>query len=1311
MQGDGRGCFEWAQPDVAWPGWGGSARGSSAASAALPPATTPLTDPPPCPCSPAPSLPQEEGARLRLQIPDTVLLRFGTPVAWLYTDRSGHVRRQPQSRTTLEEAARHFARCAPEFETPFVAVARGQDGEPRLLQRAALASLVRLAGDPNRPPGAALPGAPAVLQAAVSARLDARYVAVYVNDGRTPTVAAYARRYSRRYVPARDPPPWDRSGPRGPDGRALGGTAAGSRADRVSLFDHGDRLASYYGSSAASVGAPPAGAAAGDGAQPGPDGGIVSPVAQPPQPLQGRGSNAAVFGLHGTSSLLPAEVAEAGGEGAGGADGALVGKPNAIDLPEGGSSEVDPGLRSALRRELQRVVRFVQRAHKATIKTLAAEFVRGPDDKPTMLCVLHAEWAAAPLPGSSSSGTAAAPGAADGTRGAEPWASSNLVEAADDDVTRGPGAGGVNPAFSSGASTGAVMRRRGSRRKGRDGLAGDDREGGDSNAWGDGAGGPGSAQTSSGSRFDQSPPARPPRPRAASPSTPSAWTVGGAAPGAYAGESSATGPAGAGSLSASPNRGGALGKAARAGAYGGSGQPPWLPGFARRGVDAWDAPVSELFQDPEVLEMLRQRRPQDLVVALEDCMDALAEARIAKEAAELAEREARDVLGEAKERMRAAEVQLEEERRARAAQAAEEAPKRHELATGAADARRALDEALRRETERELVRDAERKANVRALQDAQDRADVAVERARQADARAAEAERKAVEAERRLEDALSSSSDEEEEDDGEEEASPAEERLGGVANRHGDKTVLLTFETGEGEGGGEDGAGERDAAAACAAPEEPLEVSGRPPTDRTATFSKSTKLLKSKSKSRRRRRHRRRHRRTYYGDEDDDEDDEEGGWGSERSGSSGSSSGRSSRSSTPSSSSPAVGPTGEPTPGASSPGSPSGKRRPVPARRLAPSLRMVGALLAAEADPAGERYSVAKELSARERALRATFLHYCLRDGSFAERWPPALRPAGWVELVSDVWPQLGPKSRASQEQAALAVFAVVCERMVSKRRDRRRRPGAGGSLGLAAESKAEGADGEGPSAADKGFELLDAPAQDGPSPKTQPASVSFGIVPPPVETSRNPTSAKAQGPRASPTALPAAVPYATSSAALGAGSRIQQLLESKQAFPTAPAIVDADADPEATSAPLPVPLHIPPNARLTLPAFLAAVVLIAADLGRGWSIAHLAKGAQNPRNGRSSTSAKFGPKSGVETERGGGRSGMGSATSRGGATGAVTGGGGIPGATTQALDPRLSEYLSDRLRGTLDDLESRAGCARVSAPTTVPVKKGARGR
>ncbi|KAK2078295.1 hypothetical protein QBZ16_004164 [Prototheca wickerhamii] len=115
----------------------------------------------------------DQGIRLRLRIPDTVLFEGGIPVLWLYNDKAGVVRAHPPTQLKWAAIVKAFCEAAPEEHR--VAIRRAEDGSPDVLTRAeleglALATRGQAAG-------------PTSLQQHVQPLADLRFIATYNNDG------------------------------------------------------------------------------------------------------------------------------------------------------------------------------------------------------------------------------------------------------------------------------------------------------------------------------------------------------------------------------------------------------------------------------------------------------------------------------------------------------------------------------------------------------------------------------------------------------------------------------------------------------------------------------------------------------------------------------------------------------------------------------------------------------------------------------------------------------------------------------------------------------------------------------------------------------------------------------------------------------------------------------------------------------------------------------------------------------------------------------------------------------------------------
>ena len=308
--------------------------------------------------------------------------------------QEGHVVQRGATQASFADVRAHLVACALDGATgrcpPFVAIMRLADGTPKLLSRAALDALCdRLAaqleagerGDlqhtpavlqVQRPRSGWVPGMAAACSAAgdailCSARtspaltnlksaartvqayippfLDLRCVANYTNDGAETSCHTFQRRFSRRYLPYREPaqePPLEllAMGQGTPEGvQPEAGMPAGASSSAS---------AAPTGEDAACTAA--VGAAAGGGA----DGAVEE-----------------------------AEEVALG-------DGALADSERLLDRALG---PVDPSLKMAARKAAHSLVQYVQKAHLLTLRGLAAEFVRDAQGHLWLLGPLRCDWA------------------------------------------------------------------------------------------------------------------------------------------------------------------------------------------------------------------------------------------------------------------------------------------------------------------------------------------------------------------------------------------------------------------------------------------------------------------------------------------------------------------------------------------------------------------------------------------------------------------------------------------------------------------------------------------------------------------------------------------------------------------------------------------------------------------------------------------------------------------------------------------------------------------------------------------------------
>ncbi|GLI64110.1 hypothetical protein VaNZ11_007285 [Volvox africanus] len=149
----------------------------------------------------------DKGFKCKINIPDTVLFRYGQLSAWWATNKEGYIQRHASHNTTMEAIRRRFiqvAECDEANYSKYVAIIRSADGQPQLLRLQAFNQLTELLSDKleagntvSSPEVDSLQ----VLQAFVQPHNDLRYVTTYVAAGANNiTCHTFQRKYSRRYV-------------------------------------------------------------------------------------------------------------------------------------------------------------------------------------------------------------------------------------------------------------------------------------------------------------------------------------------------------------------------------------------------------------------------------------------------------------------------------------------------------------------------------------------------------------------------------------------------------------------------------------------------------------------------------------------------------------------------------------------------------------------------------------------------------------------------------------------------------------------------------------------------------------------------------------------------------------------------------------------------------------------------------------------------------------------------------------------------------------------------------------------------------
>jgi len=149
----------------------------------------------------------EKGIKCKVNIPDTVLFRFGQLSAWWGTTKEGYVQRHSSQSTSIEAIRKQFVHFAKEDEanySQFVAISRLGDGKPQLLRLTAFNQLCELLSDrleSGSQDNAPEIETPSMLQAFVQPYEDQRYITTYVNAGTSVTCHTFQRKFSKRYTP------------------------------------------------------------------------------------------------------------------------------------------------------------------------------------------------------------------------------------------------------------------------------------------------------------------------------------------------------------------------------------------------------------------------------------------------------------------------------------------------------------------------------------------------------------------------------------------------------------------------------------------------------------------------------------------------------------------------------------------------------------------------------------------------------------------------------------------------------------------------------------------------------------------------------------------------------------------------------------------------------------------------------------------------------------------------------------------------------------------------------------------------------
>eukprot|EP00193_Tetraselmis_chui_P001148 CAMPEP_0177751820 /NCGR_PEP_ID=MMETSP0491_2-20121128/587_1 /TAXON_ID=63592 /ORGANISM="Tetraselmis chuii, Strain PLY429" /LENGTH=705 /DNA_ID=CAMNT_0019266977 /DNA_START=104 /DNA_END=2221 /DNA_ORIENTATION=+ len=323
-----------------------------------------------------------KGLKLRITIPDTFIIRNGQLTAWFQTSDEGYVHRLSPQKLTPENVFKTLLRK--EMSDPnlnphrFVAIAHFSRHASRLLRREELDILLGEVDPPGTPPRALMDGSmpskdlPYCIQGYVPPIVDMRYVTTYtMEEGASCTT--FARRFSSRYTHAH--------------------TDSGSAYMEEDVPDLSPSQGPYRGSG---VGRPVSA--------------MVTSRAEAMSPQPARPHSSAGFApVTETGAYLDVDAAaqmqlnaqhefdsevqrrQASGDG----DNGEEVSPGGNGVSEGLRPvrlEVDHKARAEIRRLVQSIVSFVERAHGLRLVGMVAETTRCCDGSLLLLAIHATQW-------------------------------------------------------------------------------------------------------------------------------------------------------------------------------------------------------------------------------------------------------------------------------------------------------------------------------------------------------------------------------------------------------------------------------------------------------------------------------------------------------------------------------------------------------------------------------------------------------------------------------------------------------------------------------------------------------------------------------------------------------------------------------------------------------------------------------------------------------------------------------------------------------------------------------------------------------
>mmetsp|Transcript_10945 Transcript_10945/g.23598 ORF Transcript_10945/g.23598 Transcript_10945/m.23598 type:complete len:769 (-) Transcript_10945:646-2952(-) len=301
------------------------------------------------------------GLKLRLNIPDTAILRDGRIVGWFYTSKEGIVSRASNHEISPQALYQKLtgAQTKDPASNPFgyVAIGHYESGISRPLKQQELQQVLSQAASPYESAFQQDTGdLPFCLQGYIVPLRDMRYITAF-GGPEGPISTTFGRRYSTRYTHAFD------------DSSYLANGAPGASFARA---------AATSAASAAASAAAAAAAASGED--------DVPPLTAEEMLVE---SQLVALGLIEPRDVPTPDLMTAAVDGTGASD---LTDPYLLNAGPDDAMPVPKRVKAEISRTVQTVASFVERAHGLRIQAMVAEFILAAHDTLVMLAVHAVQW-------------------------------------------------------------------------------------------------------------------------------------------------------------------------------------------------------------------------------------------------------------------------------------------------------------------------------------------------------------------------------------------------------------------------------------------------------------------------------------------------------------------------------------------------------------------------------------------------------------------------------------------------------------------------------------------------------------------------------------------------------------------------------------------------------------------------------------------------------------------------------------------------------------------------------------------------------